>query len=404
MSSEAADEGPQKATAAYIVNFCVRRPMQPRRSARVLASSLRLPTTLLLALIIAVAGTGGLAWWQWREIVVLRATAAEAQDRSALEARLAELKKRNFELQATLTALRAAPPGTSDAGAGETPKPKLKAESDETVMLAKLAALAVNNGDTASKRDDDLELLAAMSELPEFQKLLALEQRGKVDEKYADLFRKLKLSPEELARVQTLLADRESAFSDALMAARAQGLTGKEARQVANEVARATQKDINGTLKDVLGPQRFGQLQNYERTAPQRETVEQLATRLSYTGAPLTPRQQDQLVQTLASNGAPRTDQNGAPIVNKKGVVQKQPPGTVAPLPGTVAGLGLGASNGTTVISTGAIAAAQSFLSPQQLAALQRMQQEQQAQQTIGNLLRTGTVNAPVKNKPKPKG
>jgi hypothetical protein len=56
------------------------------------------------------------------------------------------------------------------------------------------------------------------------------------------------------------------------------------------------------------------------------------------------------------------------------------------------------------VISTDAIAAAQSFLSPQQVTALQRMQQEQQAQQTIGNLLRTGTVNAPVKNKPKPKG
>jgi hypothetical protein len=379
--------------------------VQPPAATGVLAFTLRRSTFFTIALAAGMAGMAALAWKQWRELVVLRAAAGATWGQADLEARLADLRKQNFELRTALSAREMKDRPATAAGTDGV-EPKLKPGPDDTALLQHIAALAGGAKDAGSKRDDDLELLATMSELPEFQKLLALERRGAVDVQYAALFKKLKLTPDELARVQSLLADRQSALSDALMGARAQGLTGKEARQVANEVARATQKEINATLKEVLGSPRFNQLQNYERTAPQRATVEHLATRLSYTGAPLTPRQQDQLVQVLATQNAPRTDENGAVIANRKGRVKNQPAATVAPLPGTVAGLGLGSSNGSTVISPGAFNAAQTFLSPRQMSALQRMQQEQEAQQTIGNLLRNGTVSpAPVKIKAaKPKG
>ncbi|MSU71944.1 MAG: hypothetical protein EXS43_06325 [Opitutus sp.] len=175
-----------------------------------------------------------------------------------------------------------------------------------------LASLAAGEARPDSKREEDLELLAALADLPEFQRMLALQQRGKIDAKFAGLFKKMKLSPEELMRLQGLLADRQNAFADAMLAARDQGLTGPDARRVANDVARSTQKEITNSLKELLGPQRFNQLQNFERTAPQRETVDQIAQRLSYTTTPLSAHQSDQLVQLLATSGPPPAAKNPA--------------------------------------------------------------------------------------------
>jgi len=231
-------------------------------------------------------------------------------------------------------------------------------------------------------------LIAAMADMPEFQKLLALEQRGKVDAKYADLFKRLKLSPDELSRLQSLLSEKQSAYADAVIAARNQGLTGKEARNVANAVANATQKDLNNSIKSLLGPQRYSQYQNFEQTQPQRELVGQLAQRLSYTAAPLSARQQEQLVQTLASTATttvnkPAANVGGKPVPAKQVVVPVPP---IAPLNGALAGLGI-ASASSAPVTTAAIAQSQKFLSPQQVSALQRVQQEQRAQQTLNSVL-----------------
>jgi hypothetical protein len=220
-----------------------------------------------------------------------------------------------------------------------------------------------------------------MADMPEFQKLLALEQRGKVDAKYADLFKRLKLTPDELSRLQNLLAEKQSAYADAIIAARGQGLTGKEARDLANAVANATQKDLNNSIKSLLGPQRYGQYQNFEQTQPQRELVSQLAQRLSYTSAPLSPRQQEQLVQTLAAAVAPNPTKIPGAFVDTKKVAQP-----IAPLTGALAGLGI-ASAASAPVTTAAISQSQKFLSPQQVAALQRVQQEQRAQQTLNSVL-----------------
>ena len=199
-------------------------------------------------------------------------------------------------------------------------------------------------------------------------------------------------------RLQGLLADRQNAFADAMLAARDQGLTGPDTRRVANDVARSTQKEITNSLKELLGPQRFNQLQNFERTAPQRETVDQIAQRLSYATTPLSAHQSDQLVQLLATSGPPPAAKN--PASGRKNAVQEaRPAEPVAALPGSVSGLASDSTN-TVVISNAALAQAQTFLSPQQIAVLQRLQQEQQAQQPLGNLLRNGTVTPPPKTPP----
>jgi hypothetical protein len=353
------------------------------------------PYPILSLGLLLVAATA-IAWRQYQELVVLRASALSGDERATLEKRLEEFRKRNFDLQAQLAALQL-DKKMDDTAAAETATARDAAKQSTAEASAKLAALTGKDPDGLSKKDEAFELLAAMADLPEFQKLLALEQRGKVDAKFAALFRKLKLSPEDQSRLETLLADKQSAFADAMIAARGQGLTGKDARQLANVVANATEKEINGSIKDLLGPQRFNQYQNYERTAPQREAVDQLAQRLSYTPTPLTPRQQDQLVQVLATTATtPKTVTNSTTGVT---VVKNQPAQSIAPLPGALAGLGIGSAV-SAPITTNAVAQSQTFLSPQQVAALQQMQQQQQAQQTLNTVLTQPKAPSPIPPKP----
>lgn len=333
---------------------------------------------ILLALVTASA----LAWWQYQELTVLRASVLGGDERAALEARLEQFRKQNFELQAQLAALQL-DKTTAEGAARDSSEAKEAAKASAAAALAQLATLAGNEADAQSKKDEAFELLGAMADTPEFQKFLALEQRGKVDAKFAALFRRLKLSPDEQAKLETLLADKQSALADATIAARGQGLTGKDARELANAVANATQKQIDGSIKDLLGAQRYNQYQNYERTAPQRDAVDQLAQRLSYTPTPLTPRQQDQLVQVLATTGA-----TSKTITNAAGatVVRTIPAQPIASLPGALANLGIGSAPAAPITSS-AVAQSQTFLSPQQVAALQQMQQQQQAQQTLNRVL-----------------
>jgi hypothetical protein len=374
--------------------------LQPIAIVRVFGIAVR-PSPLLTGLLtLAVVSITAVAWHQWRELTALRATAL-GDDRAAIDAQLEQFRRRNLQLQAELAALKLNRTPGEPAEADGRKAGKAERKRDHAALLAKLQA---GHGDKADgeKRDEDLELLAAMADLPEFQKMVALQQRGKIEAKYADFFRTTKLSPEELGRVQTLLADRQGAFTDALLAARDPGFEGKEAREIAKQVAASLQKEISDNLKAALGPERFAQLENYERTAPQREAVQQLAQRLSYTNTPLTPQQQEQLVQALAATGTERpakvTRKTGAPPAATTDAKPTKP-AQVTSLPGGAAGLGLGA--GTNVaISNATIASAQTFLAPQQLSVLQRMQQEQNAQQTIGNLLRNGTVDAQPKAKP----
>ena len=350
---------------------------------------------LLAVLTLISVGATTLAWRQWLELATLRASGLSGDERSALEARLAEFKKRNFELQTDLASLRAGKTADGVTAGDAHPPDNAAAKASEAAVLKSLADAAADPA--MSKRDEDMELLAALADLPEFQRMLALQQRGKVDEKYAALFKKLKLSPEALTQLQTLLADRQGAFADAMMAANAQGLTGQDARQVAGEVARATQKDIDASIKNLLGPQGFNQLKNYERTLPERAVVDQLAQRLSYTSTPLSPRQQEQLVQTLAAPVVPGLAKTaGAPAGAKK------PVAPIAALPNALSSIGLGSGVQAPIVNA-AVYQAQTFLSPQQIAALQQMQQEQKSQQALGNLLRTGTVNPAPKPPAPPK-
>jgi hypothetical protein len=367
---------------------------QPTRRRRRLAGTLRAKLISGL-LVLALFGLSTLAWQQYAELVSLRARTIDGDERIALDQTMAELQRRNRELEAQLRAIRLSRQDAKDMAANA----RADAQDASKSAAAVLAALAADDPATAaeSRRDAELDLLGAMADVPEFQRLIALQQRAKIDAKYAALVKKLNLTPEQAQKFENLLADRQSAFADAMIAAHDQGLSGKQARDMAQAVTRATQKDIDSNIKSLLGPQGYGQFQNYEQTMPQRETVMQLAQRLSYTSNPLSTRQQDQLVQLLATTANQAAVAAAAAASAASGQKVPRPATTLAPLPGALSSLGI-ASSSTALITAGAVAKAQGLLAAQQLNALRQMQQEQQAQLTLSKLLQP--AKPPVVKRP----
>jgi hypothetical protein len=201
----------------------------------------------------------------------------------------------------------------------------------------------------------------AMMDDPKFAKLVAAEQRGQLDNRYAALFKNLKLSPEQLQKFKDLLVEKQDSMRDVMQAARAQGLDPRSDRSAFQQLVSQTNSEIDANIASALGADGYQQYQQYEQTLPERNLVGQLDQRLSYSSTPLTQDQQDQLVQLLSQSAPPTNTDNVA----------------------------RGGPNGPRYnVTDQAITAASGVLAPDQVAALQQLQQEQQAQRAIFQQMR----------------
>lgn len=217
-----------------------------------------------------------------------------------------------------------------------------------------------------------------LMENPEAQRLLAIQQKSALDSRYSALFQSLHLSPEPLEKFKSLLVENQNAVIDVFGAALAQGMTGPENRATLTQMIQSSQAEVDQTIRTTLGDTVFAQYQDYEQTRPQRNTVDLLNARLSYSAPPLTPQQSDQLVQILAQTAPVATTRSGAPSA---GVNLGNGPGGMFNL-----------TSGP--ITDAAVAQSQSVLSSPQVQALQQLQQEQQAQQQLRQLVRSQAPTA----------
>jgi len=222
-------------------------------------------------------------------------------------------------------------------------------------------------------RTDGRPNFSALMANPEFAKAMNLQQRGALDGRYADLFKKLKLPSADLEKLKNLLVERQTARMDVMATAREQGLDPRTNREELRQLTADAQAEVDANIKTTLGPAVFDQYQNYEATLPQRTLVSQLDQRLSYTAAPLTSTQTDYLINALAPADATR-----------------------APDPGPI-GPGNWTGGNRPAITDTVIQQAQSVLTPDQLTALKQLQTEQQAQQQLRDLMRTGAGNTPAR-------
>ena len=374
-------------------------------------------TYVILLLAATTVGGAMLAWRQYGELVELRASAMNRDERADLQKRVWELEKLNRELQDQLAAHR-----------DPTDVEGLLAVATEGERSTRdRGGRGERGGDSRGRGSSSgLQQANAIRELmskPEVQAMITLQQRAAVEARYAALFKNLNLPVEQIEKLKTLLSDRSSTMQDIMSVARDQGINPRENPEAFRKLVADAQNEINNSIKSVIGEQGFAQLTTYEQTLPQRNLVNELQQRLSYTSTPLTAAQAEQMVQILASNPpsrqastSPGSAEGGRPPGGSPRGGPPPPPGGFSqggdiggmisgvlgggPGMGMIAGGLDGGRGGSVPVTNAAISQAQTVLAPPQVAALQQIRQQQQTQQQLRQLVNdTLSANQPTSSK-----
>ncbi len=337
--------------------------------------------SLIALLALTTVGGAVLGWYQYKELLDLRASSAlTANERADLQKKIWELQKSNRELNDQLAAERG----------GHTEN------ADEALAGAEKQAPGEDPRGPRNFRGRGQQF-AAMRELmqkPEVQAIVNSAQKAVVDARYAALFRALNLSPDQAQKLTALLVDKQNALQDVYAAARDQGINPRTDPDGFKKLVDDAQSTINDSIKSLIGDPGMSQLTNYEQTMPQRNLVNVLQQRLSATDAPLTPSQADQLVQILASN-APAQAASGNGGGRFGGMGGDFGGGFGGRLGAVVMGgggsVGAGAVAGPNAapITSQAVAQAGTVLNSTQVSALQQLQQQQQNAQQLQQLIRS---------------
>ncbi|MES2694464.1 MAG: hypothetical protein V4773_13395 [Verrucomicrobiota bacterium] len=381
------------------------------------------PKNLVIVLLAATTiGGAVLAWRQYSDLVELRAASLKRDERADLQKRIWDLEKLNRDLQDKIAANREPGAPSERVAGGPDGEERRGPEGGRG-----------GRGDPRGRGDSIMQQANAVRDLmnkPEVQALMNLQQKAGVEARYAALFKNLNLPPDQIEKLKTLLAERSNTAQDVFAAAREQGIDPRENPAAFRKMNADAQNVINNAIKATIGDAGFAQLATYEQTLPQRNLVNDLQQRLSYTNSPLSSAQADQLVGILAAN-APQRTANATPGQPQPG--QPQPgmlpggprgpgpggpgggpgfdvrggdlggmiAGVLGPGPaGMVAGLDLGRGSGAATVTSAAVTQAQGILAPTQLAALQQIQQQQQAQQQLRQIV-SETLGANQPQNPK---
>lgn len=234
-----------------------------------------------IILLVSGAAIGGAALWLAWEARRSRAgtnagLAATIEKRAGLDARLRDAEEqlaagetRRAELRRVLDDLRAAKPATLAAGAAK-----------------------------ASRQPTQRELLIRD---PRLQALWLNAGRVRLAREYGPFYAAQRLSAAQIERLQAAIVSRQEQLMDLAGAADAQG---PESRSAAATLEKRVRAEYNATARDILGPDGFQQLKDYERTQQVRVLVGRLAGAAAVAGAPLTPAQAEELTRAVANTTA----------------------------------------------------------------------------------------------------
>jgi hypothetical protein len=282
---------------------------------------------------------------QYRELQALRAAALTKDERADWQKRLWDTERKRAQLETQVTSLQ------------KSEEPAVEAPNDEKAATA-----------PAFERRNGPRNMMAMMDRPEVQRMVALQQKASLDERYSDLFKSLSLTPEQLEKFKDLLVEKRTAIMDVLAAARGEGINPRSDREAYNKLVADAQADIDATIRSTLGEAGFAQYDNFEKTIPQRTVVNQLEQRLSYSSTPLTNQQSDLMIAILAATTTSKASPNPVPAAFN-------------------AVVGGNAASGSRITDT-TINQALGVLAAPQIDALRQLQQEQQAQAALNATLR----------------
>jgi len=304
-------------------------------------------------------GAAAFAYKEYMELIVLRTRLGGPT--SGLEKQLADDEKLIKSLRNQLAALT---------------KSRSSDLADDAADDAAGAPGTDRNADRRAQRD----AMRAIFNSPQFQALRAIQEKSQLDARYASLFKSLNLTPAQVDQFKSLMVQRQQAANDAAQAARTAGIDPRTDPTAYQQAISDAQSDINKQLQATLGDTGYAALQTYNQTLPQRTTVSQLQTSLSYGSTPLTDDQSAALIALMQQNAGSTTATNTGGQ-NRNG--------------GGGGGGPFGGGNQGATITAATVTAAASILSAPQLQALQQLQQTQQAQAQMQQLFQ---ANRPGRN------
>ncbi|GAB5560875.1 MAG: hypothetical protein SynsKO_25220 [Synoicihabitans sp.] len=255
------------------------------------------------------------------------------------------------------------------AFAEDTEAPKLESDAPEVSSeeLSEEPREERRRDDRGGRSRNDIGArVAEMMADPQYAEAFKMQQVARLDTRYADLFAQLNLPPATLSKLQDLLIEKQNSARDVFMAAREEGFNGREDRDQIRALMEATQAEIDADIRAAIGDANFDSLQAYEGSVRQRAMVDQLESRLSYSGTPLNSTQAQALTSILTETGS--TQGRGGR-------------GGDSPFGG----------GGSVTITDQTIARAQGVLSGPQLDALQALKTEQEAAQMLSQAMRSGS-------------
>jgi hypothetical protein len=320
------------------------------------------PKNIVIALLAAVTvAVAALSWNQYQELISLRAQLADG-DSATLKKQLADARKTIKSLEERLLAMR----GRRGAGGDGL-------------------ADGENGGDgagagAAGRRGGRFGAFAAMANNPEFQKLLAIQMKGRIQQTYGALFKTLNLSPDQLTQFQGLLADKQQALMDVMQAANAQGINPRTDPDGFKTLANQAIQQADASIQQALGDAAYATYQQYQQTLPERNTVNSLQQALSYTQTPLTDDEANSMISLLQQT-QPQRAGSGTSGTSNGG---DGGPGIMSLMNG----------GGTAKVTDDSVTQAQGVLSAPQMSALQQIQSQQQAQQQMQQMMRAANQGA----------
>src|SRR5690606_24143220 len=110
-----------------------------------------------------------------------------------------------------------------------------------------------------------------------------------------------------------LLVEKRTALQDIRSAARQEGINSRNDPETLKKLVADAQAEIDNAIRATVGETGFAKYENYEKTLPQRNVVNQLEQRLSYSSTPLTNHQSEQMVAIISATNQRAGNSNITP-------------------------------------------------------------------------------------------